>query len=139
MNVIPSNPVRDGKRGRVVSCLLSAVLNRKVTSGTHSLLILVQSVACVRACVRACVCACVFVCVRACMCACVRVRVCVCVCVCVCGCVCGCMCVYMYVYVCVYIMSYFQDSRLLCYLIREIKTRLNINHITVQNNTYCIF
>ena len=32
-----------------------------------------------------------------------------------------------------------QDSRLLYYLIREIKTRLNINYITVHNNTYCIF
>ena len=32
-----------------------------------------------------------------------------------------------------------QDSRLLYYLIREIKTWLNINHITVHNNTYCIF
>ena len=31
------------------------------------------------------------------------------------------------------------DSRLLYYLIREIKTWLNINHITVHNNTYCIF
>ena len=30
------------------------------------------------------------------------------------------------------------DSRLL-YLIREIKTWLNINHITVHNNTYCVF
>ena len=30
-------------------------------------------------------------------------------------------------------------SRLLYYLIREIKTCLNINHITVHNNTYCIF
>ena len=32
-----------------------------------------------------------------------------------------------------------QDSRLLYYLIRKIKTWLNINHITVHNNTYCIF
>ena len=32
-----------------------------------------------------------------------------------------------------------QDSRLFNYLIREIKTWLNINHITVHNNTYFIF
>ena len=36
-----------------------------------------------------------------------------------------------------------QDSRLLDYLIREIKTRLNISHITVvenvTRNTHCIF
>ena len=32
-----------------------------------------------------------------------------------------------------------QDSRLIYYLIREIKTWLNINHITVHNNTYFIF
>ena len=32
-----------------------------------------------------------------------------------------------------------QDSRLLYYLIREIKMWLNINHITVHNNTYFIF
>ena len=32
-----------------------------------------------------------------------------------------------------------QVSRLLYYLIREIKTWLNINHITVHNNTYYIF
>ena len=32
----------------------------------------------------------------------------------------------------------FGYSRLLYNLIREIKTRLNINHITVHNNTYCI-
>ena len=32
-----------------------------------------------------------------------------------------------------------QDSRLLYYFIREIKTWLNINHITVHNNTYFIF
>ena len=32
-----------------------------------------------------------------------------------------------------------QDSRLLYYLIREMKTWLNVNHITVHNNTYCIF
>ena len=31
------------------------------------------------------------------------------------------------------------DSRLFYYLIREIKTWLNINHITVYNNTYCIY
>ena len=30
-----------------------------------------------------------------------------------------------------------EDSRLLYYLIREIKTWLNVNHITVHNNTYC--
>ena len=44
----------------------------------------------------------------------------------------------------VYLMSHdylidIQDSRLLYYLIREIKTWLNINHITVHNNTYFIF
>ena len=32
-----------------------------------------------------------------------------------------------------------RDSRLIYYLIREIDTWLNINHITVHNNTYCIF
>ena len=32
-----------------------------------------------------------------------------------------------------------QDSRLLYYLIREIKMWLNSNHITVPNNTYFIF
>ena len=32
-----------------------------------------------------------------------------------------------------------QDSRLLSDLIREIKTWLSINHITVHNNTSCIF
>ena len=32
-----------------------------------------------------------------------------------------------------------QDSRLLYYLSREIKTWLNINHVTVHNNTYFIF
>ena len=32
-----------------------------------------------------------------------------------------------------------QDSRLLNYLIREIETWLNINHITVHNNIYCLF
>ena len=32
-----------------------------------------------------------------------------------------------------------QDARLLYYLIREIKTWLNINHITVHRNMYCIF
>ena len=31
------------------------------------------------------------------------------------------------------------DSRLLYYLIRETKTWLNINHIAVHSNTYCIF
>ena len=31
------------------------------------------------------------------------------------------------------------DSRLLYYLIRKIKTWLNTNHITVHNNTYCLF
>ena len=31
-----------------------------------------------------------------------------------------------------------QDSRLLHYLIREIKTWLNSNHITVHNNTYIL-
>ena len=34
---------------------------------------------------------------------------------------------------------YIQDSRLLYYIIREIKTWLNINHITVHSNTYFIF
>ena len=38
-------------------------------------------------------------------------------------------------HVCVYI----QDSRLLYYLMREIETWLNINYISVHNNTYCIF
>ena len=34
-----------------------------------------------------------------------------------------------------------EDSRfkITYYLIREIKTWLNINHATVRNNTYCIF
>ena len=32
-----------------------------------------------------------------------------------------------------------QDSRLFYYLIREIKTWLIINHITVHNNTYFMF
>ena len=31
---------------------------------------------------------------------------------------------------------YIQDSRLLYYFVREIKTWLNINHITVHNNAY---
>jgi len=35
--------------------------------------------------------------------------------------------------------SRIQESRLLYYLVREIKTWLNINHITVHNKTYCIF
>ena len=32
-----------------------------------------------------------------------------------------------------------RDSRLLYFLIREIETWLNINHITVHDHTYCIF
>ena len=31
-----------------------------------------------------------------------------------------------------------RDSRLVYYLITEIKSWLNINHVTVRNNTYCI-
>ena len=32
-----------------------------------------------------------------------------------------------------------QELRLLYYLIREVKTWLNINRITLHNNTYCVF
>ena len=42
-------------------------------------------------------------------------------------------------YMSVLLSIYIQDSRLFYYLIREIKTWLNINHITVHNITYCIF
>ena len=52
------------------------------------------------------------------------VYICVRVCVCVWGGLVGTMC---------------QDSRLLYYLIRGLKTWLNINHITVHNNKYFIF
>ena len=41
--------------------------------------------------------------------------------------------------VCVCFLFGLGDSRLLYYPVREIKTWLNINHITVHNNTYCIF
>ena len=34
---------------------------------------------------------------------------------------------------------YIQDYFIISILITEIKTWLNINHITVHNNTYCIF
>ena len=39
------------------------------------------------------------------------------------------------------VQRYIHDSRLLYYIIREIKTWLNTNHITVglHSNTYCIF
>ena len=37
------------------------------------------------------------------------------------------------------VLKEIQNSRLLYYLIRKIKTWLNINHITVHNSTYCIF
>ena len=41
---------------------------------------------------------------------------------------------------CVCLMSFkIRDSRLLYYLITEMKRWLNINYITVRNNTYCIF
>ena len=32
-----------------------------------------------------------------------------------------------------------RERERLLYLIREIKTWLNINHITVHNKTYCVF
>ena len=37
------------------------------------------------------------------------------------------------------IVLYYSRFKIIYYLIREIKTWLNINYITVHNNTYCIF
>ena len=65
-----------------------------------------------------------------CVCVCVYVsHVCVCLCVCVCVCVCE-MREHTHIYIYIYIQDY--------YLIREIKTWLNINYITVHNNTLYI-
>ena len=75
---------------------------------------------------------------------------CVCVCVCILVCVGACvpLCLYVCVWgggggacmcVCMRLEFKIQDSSLLYYLITKIKKWLNINHITVHNNTYCIF
>ena len=58
------------------------------------------------------------------------------------GCVCMCVCVHECLHVCMCACEYFKYFKFKIqeyYLIREIKMWLNINHITVHSNTFCIF